>query len=86
MRAISHGCVRVEKPLELVLALFGQNDKYEQIKRAMSSGYPKAKFIGLPKPVPIWITYFTAWADQNGLIHLYKDVYQLDPLVYRTLL
>ena len=86
MRAISHGCVRVEKPLELVLALFGQNDKYEQIKRAMSSGYPKAKFIGLPKPVPIWITYFTAWADQSGLIHLYKDVYQLDPLVYRTLL
>lgn len=86
MRAISHGCVRVEKPLELVLALFGQNDKYEQIKRAMSSGYPKAKFIGLPKPVPIWITYFTAWADQNGLIHLYNDVYQLDPLVYRALL
>lgn len=86
MRAISHGCIRVEKPLDLVLALFGLNEKSEQIKRAMQSGYPKARFIGLPKPVPVWITYFTAWADRSGMIHLYPDIYGLDPVLYRTLL
>jgi murein L,D-transpeptidase YcbB/YkuD len=77
-RAISHGCVRVEKPLDLAFALFADGKKYQQVKSAMDSGYPRAKYIGLPRQVPIWITYYTAWADVNGVIHFYNDVYGLD--------
>jgi len=82
IRAVSHGCVRVEKPMELAYALFGKVEKYQQVKRAMDSGYPRAKYIGLPKKVPIWLTYYTAWSDDKGKIRFCKDIYGLDSVLY----
>ncbi|MDB5019943.1 MAG: hypothetical protein JWQ28_1070, partial [Pedobacter sp.] len=41
-RALSHGCVRLEKPLELAYALFGDGQKYELIKKNMSEQNPEA--------------------------------------------
>lgn len=77
-RAISHGCVRVEKPLELALALFDKGSKYDLIKRAMRSGYPREKYIGLPNAIPVSLVYFTALADQKGKVMFHEDVYGLD--------
>lgn len=85
MRAISHGCVRVEKPLLLALALFDKGKKYEQVKSAMQSGYPRAKFIGLPIPVPILITYNTTGMDEKGRLVFYDDIYGLDKVLYARL-
>jgi murein L,D-transpeptidase YcbB/YkuD len=85
MRAISHGCVRVEKPLQLALALFDKGKKYDQIKQAMQSGYPRAKYIGLPAPVPVFITYYTARADDKGKVWFNEDVYGLDEMVYESM-
>ncbi|MBB6498528.1 L,D-transpeptidase family protein [Pedobacter cryoconitis] len=85
IRAVSHGCVRVEKPMELAYALFGKVEKYEQVKRAMDSGYPRAKYIGLPKKIPIWLTYYTAWSDDKGKIQFCRDIYGLDSVLYAHL-
>lgn len=82
MRAISHGCVRVEKPLDLAFALFGKGEKYEQLKRGMESGYPRAKFMGLPQPVPVRLFYCTAWLNAKGGVRFGQDIYNLDQLVY----
>jgi murein L,D-transpeptidase YcbB/YkuD len=84
-RAISHGCVRVEKPLELAYALFGKGEQYQQIKKAMDSGYPRAKFIALPKQIPIRLEYYTAWADSAGAVQYSDDVYDLDDVVYKAI-
>ena len=81
-RAISHGCVRVEKPLELALALFGKGKTYDQIKRAMENAYPRAKNISLPVKIPVYLNYITAWADAKGNLQLRKDVYGLDMVLY----
>ncbi len=78
MRAVSHGCVRVEKPLDLARVLFGPGAKYETIKREMQSETPEAKDIGLSPQVPVYLTYFTAWSDDKGIIQFRKDVYGLD--------
>lgn len=78
MRAVSHGCVRVEKPLELAEALFGKGAKYDKIKTGMQSENPTATDIALPKQVPVYLTYFTCWADENGRLQYRKDVYGLD--------
>nr|WP_162988688.1 L,D-transpeptidase family protein [Pedobacter schmidteae] len=83
-RAISHGCIRVESPLKLAFALFGKGPKYDDIKRAMASGYPRAKYIGLPIAVPVVITYFTAFADDKGQIKFCKDVYGKDKEMMRA--
>nr|WP_198160766.1 L,D-transpeptidase family protein [Pedobacter panaciterrae] len=85
IRAVSHGCVRVEQPLNLAYALFGKGDKFNQIKKAMANGYPKAKYIGLPSQVPVWINYYTAWADKKGIVHFYKDIYGLDEILYKQI-
>ncbi|AMP98884.1 hypothetical protein AY601_1978 [Pedobacter cryoconitis] len=82
MRAISHGCVRVEKPLDLAFALFGKGERYDQLKRGMESSYPRAKFMGLPRPVPVRLFYYTAWLNDRGGVRFGQDIYGLDQLVY----
>jgi murein L,D-transpeptidase YcbB/YkuD len=84
-RSLSHGCVRLEKPLELAYALFGEGPKYELIKKDMSEPNPEATTVTLPKKVPVYITYFTAWADESGSIQVRKDVYGLDIVLYTYL-
>jgi murein L,D-transpeptidase YcbB/YkuD len=85
MRAVSHGCVRLEKPLELAHALFGDGSKYDQIKKQMEDTVAVATNISLPKKVPVYLTYFTAWTDQAGTIQVRKDVYGLDIVLYTYL-
>lgn len=78
MRAVSHGCVRVERPQDLALALFGEGKKYETIKTDMDAGSPDPKNIDLPKKVPVYLTYVTCWADASGTLQFRPDVYGLD--------
>jgi murein L,D-transpeptidase YcbB/YkuD len=85
VRAVSHGCVRVEQPLNLAYALFGKGDKFDQIKKAMANGYPRAKYIGLPVKIPVWINYSTAKVDEKGEVHIFKDIYGLDDILYRKI-
>ncbi|MBC8986974.1 L,D-transpeptidase family protein [Pedobacter sp. N36a] len=84
-RAISHGCVRVEKPMELALALFGPGKTFDQIKRAMERSYPRAKYIGLPAKVPVYLTYITAWVDDQHILQIRNDIYGLDDLLYKEM-
>ncbi|RAJ21015.1 L,D-transpeptidase family protein [Pedobacter cryoconitis] len=85
MRAISHGCVRVEKPLDLAFTLFGKGEKYDQLKKGMESGYPRAKFMGLPQQIPVRLFYYTAWLNDKGGVRFGKDIYDLDQLVYEAM-
>lgn len=78
MRAVSHGCVRVEKPLELAKALFGTGEKFNTIDTQMKSEKPEAKDIVLKPQVPVYLSYFTVWSDSAGKLQFRKDVYGLD--------
>jgi murein L,D-transpeptidase YcbB/YkuD len=78
MRAVSHGCVRVEKPLELARVLFGDGEKFNTIATEMKSEEPEAKDIVLKPQVPVYLTYFTVWSDASGKLQFRKDVYGLD--------
>lgn len=84
-RALSHGCVRLEKPLDLAHALFGNGPKFDLIKKNMESNNPEATDLALPKKVPVYLTYFTAWADPSGALQFRKDVYGLDIVLYTYL-
>jgi len=77
-RAFSHGCIRVAKPREMA-ALIMKNDKawtVEKINAKMDSG--KESWYTLKEPIPVYIGYFTAWVDDQGALHFYKDVYDRD--------
>jgi murein L,D-transpeptidase YcbB/YkuD len=86
VRAISHGCVRVEKPLELARVLFGEGDKFELIKKEMAQTTAQtARDIALPDKVAVYLTYFTCWADENGVLQFRKDIYGQDIVLYSYL-
>jgi murein L,D-transpeptidase YcbB/YkuD len=82
MRAVSHGCVRLGDPQGLALNLFGAGEDYDTIADDMSKDNPEPTNIGLPKKVPVYITYVTCWPDEKGVLQFRKDVYGLDIVLY----
>ncbi|RKR81228.1 L,D-transpeptidase-like protein [Mucilaginibacter gracilis] len=85
MRAVSHGCVRLEKPLDFAHALFGDGEKYNTIAKLMGEDNSKPTSLYLNKKVPVYITYVTCWADAGGTLQFRKDIYGLDIVLYAHL-
>jgi len=82
VRAVSHGCVRLEKPLELAHALFGDGPRYQTIVANYGKDAPEPLRVYLPKKVPVYLTYTTCWLDETGTIQYRKDVYAQDIVLY----
>lgn len=82
VRAVSHGCVRLEKPLELAHTLFTDTAKYNLIAKDMIADNPAPTDIALRPKVPVYITYITCWTDRNGVLQYRNDVYGLDIVLY----
>jgi len=79
-RAFSHGCMRVQNPDQYASVLMNieqPNDHYtpEKIRSMYGSSEIDLKF---PTPVPVNITYQTAFVDDAGKLQLRKDVYGRD--------
>lgn len=77
-RAFSHGCIRVEKPVELATLIMKNDSNWneEKIREAMNKG--EEKWYTLKNKIPVYIGYFTAWVDDQGEIHFYEDIYKRD--------
>jgi L,D-transpeptidase YcbB len=77
-RAFSHGCIRLGEPRKLAEFLLRNDTTWtrDRIQKFMDAG--KEKYITLPKSVPVFIGYFTAWVDSNGLLNFRDDVYGHD--------
>jgi murein L,D-transpeptidase YcbB/YkuD len=74
VRAFSHGCIRLEKPAELAQWVLGWDAA--RVQQAMQSG-PDDKGVRLPKKLPVYIAYFTAY-QRDGRLHWGNDVYDRD--------
>ncbi|WP_375202064.1 L,D-transpeptidase family protein [Hyphococcus sp.] len=75
-RALSHGCIRVEGATGFARTLLGDAVSDDDFKKIMSGRSPVE--IELEKPLPVYVGYFTAVADETGRIAFYPDVYGLD--------
>ncbi len=78
VRAYSHGCIRLSEPEKLAAYLLKDDPDWtkEKINQAMNSG--DQKFVALKNPVPVFITYYTAWVDANGKLNFRNDIYGHD--------
>ena len=74
-RAFSSGCIRVEKPFQLVEYFLKDSEDWdlEKVHTSVVSG--QMKYVRIKNPVPIYVTYITSWVDKNGLMHFREDVY-----------
>lgn len=85
VRAIGHDCVRMEKP-----------DRFAKVLLAESNGWPESKVtdlwdnsinnrVTLDSEIPVYSTYFTAVADEQGKVTTFPDLYGLDHKLARAL-
>ncbi len=77
MRALSSGCIRVEKPVELAHALLKpQNWNQSLIENTIQNSQMRP--VQLKSPVPVYLMYWTTWVDENGQLQIRDDVYKRD--------
>jgi L,D-transpeptidase YcbB len=79
-RAFSHGCMRVQNPDQYAATLLNitmPNERYTPDKIRSMYGHSEID-IKFPTPIPVNITYQTAFVDEGGKLQLRKDVYGRD--------
>jgi murein L,D-transpeptidase YcbB/YkuD len=77
-RSFSHGCVRLEKPLELAEYVLRAQPEWtrERILSAMHSS--SEKWVTLKEPLPVYILYMTVWVNPDGAVQFREDIYGHD--------
>jgi murein L,D-transpeptidase YcbB/YkuD len=63
IRTFSHGCIRLEKPLELLNQLGYEYDT------------DKNKWVALERQIPVYVEYHTVWVDDDGKVQFRDDIY-----------
>jgi len=88
VRALSHGCIRLEKPEQLAAMLLGENHNPtpESAKQVVSLIDAKKTIRhNLTQTVPVYIVYMTTWVDNNGIVQVRDDIYDRNSKISNTL-
>jgi len=76
-RAYSHGCVRVDNPLELARELLDAPGwQADEIERVLGRG--QTRYVNLDGHLPVLLYYITARADEKGRVGFRPDIYERD--------
>ncbi|TRC71756.1 murein L,D-transpeptidase [Mesorhizobium sp. WSM4307] len=80
MRALSHGCVRLQDPRGMAAAVLGTTVDYvaEKLKHGHSTE-------DVTRKIPVYVAYFTAWPDMSGKVEYFSDVYDRDSRLKQAL-
>ena len=75
VRALSSGCIRLPKPIELADLLL-KDYTAKRIKDVINTRHKR--IIRLDKKIPVTINYVTSWVDDNGTVNIRPDIYGYD--------
>ena len=80
MRALSHGCIRLQDPRGMAAAVLGTSvdDIAEKLKHGHSTE-------NVTRVIPVYVAYFTAWPDMSGKVQYFDDVYDRDSKLMQAL-
>jgi len=81
VRAFSHGCIRLQHPDELGQYALGW--PIDSVRREMQQG-PDDHRVNLPRKIPVYIVYFTAYLRDNEL-YFGNDLYQRDDKLVKSI-
>ena len=84
-RAMSSGCIRIEKPFELAELLLADSPEWPPAKIRTAMQQNNEQTATLKNPVDVLLLYLTAWTDGNGRVQFRKDIYMRDELVLNAL-
>lgn len=80
MRALSHGCVRLQEPRKMAAAVLGVTE--QQVDAEIAAGKNVAEKVNAK--IPVYVAYFTAWPNKDGAIEYFDDVYDRDVAVQKA--
>lgn len=77
-RALSHGCIRLEKPKDLAkfVMQLGRPQDAPKLEAAYSASATRT--YQMTQPLPVVTTYYTAWVNGKGQPEFYPDIYGRD--------
>ncbi|MGM0419780.1 MAG: L,D-transpeptidase family protein [Bacillota bacterium] len=75
-RALSSGCIRLERPLELAYYLIEDMPNWNSAKMHRLIEQRDETTFNLKSPVPIYITYFTVVPGSTGQLEFHEDIYR----------
>ena len=76
VRMFSHGCMRVRNPVQLAEVIMAEDKGWDKAKvNEMITTGPEDHDVALDKPIPVHVTYFTVWVEDNGELKTFPDVY-----------
>ena len=84
-RNFSSGCIRIERPLELVELLLADPVRWDgaAIRAAVDAGTTRT--VALPRKVTVLLIYWTVDRDPDGGVVFKRDAYGRDPRLLRAL-
>ncbi len=84
-RLYSHGCVRLERALELAEYILQDVPDWDAERmRGVLKGR-RTRRIYLPDPMPVYVLYWTTWVDDEGHIQFRGDPYGRDRKVRKVI-
>lgn len=84
-RSLSHGCIRVQDPVKLATFVFQDAEKWPIDRIQKEASGTATKHVKLDKPLPVFITYFTVFEDENHKMHFVTDEYGQDKKLWNAL-
>ncbi len=83
-RAFSHGCVRVQNPMDFADVILRQTENWgsDRLKKMIGGD---EKWVTLSKKIPVHLAYFTTWMSENGTLQLRSDIYGHNAKVKKAL-
>ncbi|MDZ7599500.1 MAG: L,D-transpeptidase family protein [Desulfobacterales bacterium] len=84
-RALSHGCIRVEKPLELAVFVLEGTPGWDlaAVRAAVDDGARQT--VRPVKDCMVHLLYWTAWVDADGTVNFREDIYERDEVLWAAL-
>ncbi|SHM70649.1 Murein L,D-transpeptidase YcbB/YkuD [Roseibium suaedae] len=80
-RAYSHGCIRLQDPRAMAAAVLGKTKDY--VGGRISQGQNQQEKV--TGDIPVYISYFTAWPQEDGSIGYFSDVYDRDAYLIKAI-
>jgi len=84
-RHFSHGCMRVENMEALVSLLLAQDSTGAVYDLHAVPDDGQTETLPLPRPIPVYVLYWTVVPDSNGSLAFHRDIYGWDSAVLAAL-
>ena len=75
VRMFSHGCIRLNNAKKLALYLLQQDKEWDSVKLENTILVNIEKKVEVKVPLPVYVSYLTAWVDENGVLQIRDDIY-----------